>query len=69
MTVRFDFEQELLRCWNVTDDIKLLAEFNSKPEAYTALADLYNIKFEKVWSLFEKLVDETRRSQKENETR
>ncbi len=61
---RFDFEQQILKCWNVTDDIREVSEFISeypsadftKDRAVNALvgvAELYELKFNKLWDLFE----------------
>lgn len=55
---RFDFEQELLRCWTVTDDLKLFADNNASPEDYKALSQTYQIHFDKLWNTFERMVAE-----------
>ena len=34
---RFDFEQQIMECWKITDDIK----------------ELYELKFNKLWDCFE----------------
>jgi hypothetical protein len=64
MSDRFDFEQQILKCWNVTDDIKEVSEHflehddsnftkDKVANSLIGLADLYDIKFNKLWDLFE----------------
>jgi len=63
---KIDFEQLLLKCWNVTDDIDLLCEevcegtFKDVPELQDKVANIliglssmYNLKFEKLYRMFE----------------
>ena len=60
---RFDFEQQLLECWNVTKDIKTVYEgvcYSSPPmtgdqiaNALLGLETLYELKFNKLWYMFE----------------
>lgn len=64
----FDLEQQIMHCWNVVDDVKLITEwFADDPKwkdmdgtlqdaimnKYFGIAELYQIKFEKLFSLFE----------------
>jgi len=67
MSDRFDFEQQILKCWNITDDIKEVSEhFMNYHEAnftkdrisnsLIGLSELYEIKFNKLWDLFEDVV-------------
>jgi hypothetical protein len=64
MSDRFDFEQQIQKCWMVTDDIKEVSEYflEYHPSNLTqdrvaniliGLAELYEIKFNKLWDLFE----------------
>ena len=64
MSDRFDFEQQIQKCWIVTDDIRDISEFISEyngadftkersVNALRGLADLYEVKFNKLWDLFE----------------
>jgi hypothetical protein len=65
---RFDLEQNIMKCWNVTDDINLLYEnvMDSNPELTTdqianallGMHQLYEMKFEKLFRNFEQLVKE-----------
>ncbi len=61
---RFDFEQQIIRCWNIVDDLKELDEGifegwveNNSEDSFSnhvmALAHVYDVKFHKLWSLFE----------------
>lgn len=66
MTDRFDLEQQILSCWNVVDDINLLYETvleRSTPLTQDEMAnvllgmkELYQLKFEKLFSIFEHMV-------------
>jgi hypothetical protein len=53
---RFDLEQQLLDCWKITDDLKLVAVHGQS--AVEAVATLYDLKFEQLWSTFESMVRE-----------
>jgi len=66
MSDRFDFEQQILKCWNITDDIKEVSEhfMNYHDASFTkdrmsnsliGLSELYEIKFNKLWDLFEEV--------------
>lgn len=66
-TDRFDLEQNILKCWNVTEDIDLLYEnvmenddMSKDDIANTLLGmkQLYEMKFNKLWDNFEILVSE-----------
>ena len=64
MTDRFDLEQNIMKCWNVTDDIDMvysnvMDRDMSKDEianALLGLQTLYNMKFEELWENFEQLI-------------
>jgi hypothetical protein len=63
MSDRFDFEQQILKCWNVTEDLKDLdeglfdgwLEFNQDNVSnhILGIANNYEIKFNKLWNQFE----------------
>jgi hypothetical protein len=63
MSDRFDFEQQILKCWNITDDLKDLdeglfdgwLEFNQDNVSnhILGIANNYEIKFNKLWNQFE----------------
>lgn len=59
---RFDLEQKILDCWHVVDDISdLLEAYESLTEdqrlnILIGLKDLYKVKFEKTFSIFETIV-------------
>jgi len=56
---RFDLEQQILDCWKITDDLKLVAEKGE--HAVEAVATLYELKFEQLWSTFESMVHERKK--------
>ena len=61
---RFDFEQAIMNCWNITEDIKLISQMNdirdlSEDELMNALLGLetlYQMKFEILFDGFERMV-------------
>jgi hypothetical protein len=61
MSDRFDFEQQIQKCWMVTDDIYELAEGVLEHELTTdqitnvlfGMKEMYELKFNKLWDLFE----------------
>ena len=58
----FDLEQQILQCWNVVDDIKMIEEYRSEnnmsedelANAMLGLHTLYQLKFQVLFSTFEK---------------
>lgn len=58
MTDRFDFEQQIMTCWNMVDDVKLLAKRDAGSADFQALAQVYQHKFEELFEQFETLVHE-----------
>ena len=66
---RFDFEQQIIACWNVTSDIKTVTEYlvDAPLEAgredkianmLMGIEALYQVKFDKLFRQFETLVQE-----------
>lgn len=55
---KFELEQSILKCWGVIDDINLLADFNSSQDKYKALAEVYEIRFQQCWNIFEGMIKE-----------
>jgi hypothetical protein len=55
---RFDFEQGIMQCWNVVEDIKLLAQRGAPAEDFEGLSRLYHHKFDELWAQFEKGIEE-----------
>lgn len=53
---RFDLEQEILACWNVTNDIELWSTNNSAN--WSVLSGYYEQKFQGLWDTFEILIKE-----------
>lgn len=76
MTDRFDLEQQMLDCWRVTDDVKLLCEnvcdddlsTDDIANALIGIETLFNMKFQKMWETFETLIRQDHfRKQKEKD--
>jgi len=70
---RFDFEQQIMECWNVTSDIQTVTEYlldapleaNREDKIANMLMGieaLYNAKFDKLFRQFEALVNEHART-------
>lgn len=66
---RFDFEQQIMACWNVTSDVKTVAEYlmdaplepgreDKMANMLIGIEALYQAKFEELFSQFEDLVRE-----------
>jgi hypothetical protein len=64
---RFDLEQEIMHCWNVVDDIKLVGEVLGECTMNSAEQDkvmnmligleaLYAARFDKMFRIFEELI-------------
>ena len=61
MSDRFDFEQQIQKCWLVTDDIYDLAEgvlehgltTDQITNVLFGMKEMYELKFNKLWDLFE----------------
>lgn len=70
---RFDFEQRLLDCWNITSDLKTLSEGvlernMTKDEIANiviGLEQLYNLKFDMLFNKFEEMIKEQRNQSSE----
>jgi len=65
MVDRFDFEQQIIKCWSVVDDLKDLDEGlfegwlsftqDEVSNQILAVANLYDVKFNKLWNYFEEV--------------
>ena len=63
---RFDFEQQIMSCWNVTTDLKDLAEGTLEHDlsqdqianALIGMRELYELRFDKLFRQFEQMVRE-----------
>jgi len=65
MTDRFDLEQEIMHCWNICEDIRLLNKYvlEGTPEGeefskdrianyLLGLETVYELKFQELWNSF-----------------
>ena len=55
---RFDFEQQILSCWRIVDDIKAFRKREVPLETYDGLAATYQQHFDILWDMFEYLLQE-----------
>ena len=55
---RFEFEQEIMECWKVTNDLQMYIDQGASIEDTKVLIDYYERKFQKVWDTFETLIKE-----------
>jgi len=61
---RFDLEQQIMQCWGIVDDLDyVLQAIESKDEdrmmnIVIGLKELYNMKFDKAFNTFEKMIAE-----------
>lgn len=68
---RFDLEHEIMKCWNVTEDLDMVLErlldspsFEGMPAELSdkmanlliGLKELYDMRFERLWDTFELMV-------------
>lgn len=68
MTNRFDFEQKIMQCWSVVEDIKALNEqlqnfpgtmtYDQVANYLLGLETIYQVKFEQLFNMFEQMVKE-----------
>lgn len=64
MADRFDLEQQILECWKVIEDIELLYENlesmddDERVNYLLGLQSMYKLKFNRVWTTFEQLVND-----------
>ena len=58
MSNRFDFEQEIMECWKVTNDLQMYIDQGASIEDTKVLIDYYERKFDKLWATFETLIHE-----------
>jgi hypothetical protein len=69
MTDRFDLEQEIMRCWNVVEDIRLLNKYvlEGTPDGDVLTTDrianyllgieaVYELKFQQLWDTFSQTI-------------
>lgn len=70
---RFDLEQEIMKAWNIVDDLKCLADGwdnlteDNKLNIIIGLIDLYHLKFNTMFDTFEQCI--AKKEFKESEDR
>ena len=67
MTDRFDLEQQIMKCWSITEEVQLLNEQVLENDTLTkdqisnyllGLTTIYDMKFEKLFDQFSQMVQE-----------
>jgi hypothetical protein len=58
MSDRFEFEQEIMECWKITNDLQMYIDQGASIEDTKVLIDYYERKFDKLWATFETLIHE-----------
>jgi hypothetical protein len=53
---RFDLEQGIMQCWNMVDDVKLLAKRGAESADFEALSAVYHHKFAELFDHFEAMI-------------
>lgn len=60
MSDRFDFEQQILKCWNITEDLHTLAERYEHDDELCnfilGIKNVYELRHDKLWEIFEHMV-------------
>lgn len=56
MSDRFEFEQEILECWKVCNDMQMYIDQGADITDLKVLIDYYERKFQKTWDTFEQLI-------------
>lgn len=67
---QFDLEQAIMQCWSVCDDLHMLSEAIIEDKAdkdtlcnvVTGMAELYHLKFDKLFCCFEDFIKEKQQS-------
>ena len=61
---RFDLEQEIMKCWNVTEDIEAFISARDSMDEdrqlnyLIGLKAMYEVKFDNLWKAFESCIRE-----------
>jgi len=64
---RFDLEQQIMTCWNMVEDVKALNAHLMDHREMTqdeisnyllGLETIYNVKFEQLFSMYERMLEE-----------
>lgn len=65
MNPMYDLEQPLLNAASMVDDLRILVENNATPNDYLALAAVYDIKFTRLWDIFEETLSKVNKETKQ----
>ena len=71
MSMSFDFEQEIFRCWNVVEELKLYADkevamsAEEKDKYLQGVIMIYETRFGALFDMYEQLIAESRNTERE----
>lgn len=65
----YDMEQQIMKCWEVVEDLKLFVEKRGSNEALVGMAEMYSLKFQKLWDYYEQATYERFEERKKQEVR
>ena len=55
---RFDLEQQILDCWQITEEIPMMEAQGASAAEISSLACVYDYKFKRLWATFEGMVNQ-----------
>ena len=55
---RFDLEQQILDCWQITQEIPMMESQGASAAEMSSLACVYDYKFKRLWATFEGMVNQ-----------
>jgi len=55
---RFDLEQQILDCWQITEEIRMMESQGASAAEISSLACVYDYKFKRLWATFEGMVNQ-----------
>ena len=55
---RFDLEQQILDCWQITQEIPMMEAQGASAAEISSLACVYEYKFKRLWATFEGMVNQ-----------
>lgn len=63
----YEMEQQIMKCWEVVEDLKLFVEKRGSNEALVGMAEMYSLKFQKLWDYYEQATHERFEDRKKQE--
>jgi flagellin-specific chaperone FliS len=53
---RFHLEEEIMKCWNIIDDLDIVLDSEDSDELVKSIQNLYEHKFQSLWNTFSEMV-------------